>query len=273
MAERPTLVIGDVHGHVDRLQTLLEREGIVEDGKRVNHDVRVVQVGDLGNFGTDFTADEDCYREALDGWIDTVLWGNHDRAVFDNQHIFAGYRAPIGPVKTYMAELQRDGRYKFADHAHGYLLTHAGVARYFDAFLPSEADLQTVCDVLNNPPASGAQFSFSGPREEPHPLWSVVNAIGSTRGGWSRYGGILWRDISEPLSSKFNQVFGHSAQRDGEVKHLVKEPEKDETGFRPKIGTTDMDAWCIDIGGKYENRLAGIWLPEMRVVKIDLDAA
>lgn len=272
MAERPTLVIGDVHGHVDRLQALLEQEGVIANGKRVNDDVRVVQVGDLGHFGVDLTADEDCYREALGGWIDTLLWGNHDRAVFDNQHIFGGYRAPIGPVKTYMAELQRDGRYKFADHAHGYLLTHAGVARYFDAHLPSEANLPDVCNILNNPPAKPGgdlQLRFSGATGEPHPHWAVVNAIGSSRGGWSRFGGILWRDIGEPISNKFNQVFGHSADPDGLVRHLKGDIK---IGWR-KLGTTDMaDAWCVDIGGKYENRLAGIWLPEMRVVKVDLDA-
>lgn len=273
MAEKPTLVIGDVHGHHDRLETLLEREGIVKDGERVNRDVRVIQVGDLGNFGTDYTADEDCYKSALDGWIDTLIWGNHDRAVFDaRNHSFGGYREPIGPVKTYMSDLIRQGRYLFATAAHGYLVTHAGLGRYFDPFLP--ADVQGAVEMLNNPPAtSGTERDLRGHyRGEPDILWAAVNAIGHTRGGSLRWGGILWRDISESLSSKFNQVFGHSADHDGLVRHLTKQGASEhDTGFRIQRGVTEMDAWCVDIGGKYENRLAGIWLPSREIVKIDLD--
>jgi hypothetical protein len=67
MSEKPTLVIGDVHGHLDRLTALLEQEEVIarndSDGyDRVNHDVRVVQVGDLGHFGADYTNDEGSLR-------------------------------------------------------------------------------------------------------------------------------------------------------------------------------------------------------------------
>lgn len=266
MSELRTLVIGDVHGHVDRLAALLIQEGIIDDrSNRINHDVRVIQLGDLGNFGVDFTNDEQCYRSALeDHWVDTVLWGNHDRAVYDPEHFFSGYAPPIGPVRSYMNRLIAQGRYKFAAHAHGYLLTHAGLHSYFDQSLPDT--LEDAVDLLNHPPVDpGAERNLSGFRSEPDLLWAVVNGVGYTRGGSLRTGGILWRDISEDLSAKFNQIFGHSAQQDGEVKHLVPLPER---GIRPMLGRTEMDAWCVDIGGKHENRLAGIWLPDLTVVKV-----
>jgi hypothetical protein len=126
-----TFVIGDVHGHLDRLEALLKQEaflvwceecqggGQLVDGhhpadndfgwdydykdcdkcgglgwSRERKEVTIVQLGDLGHFGADAspTGDTLCYKYVTDNrWADIVLWGNHDRALVDSQHIFNGY--------------------------------------------------------------------------------------------------------------------------------------------------------------------------------------
>jgi hypothetical protein len=189
--------------------------------------------------------------------VDELLWGNHDRAVFDSHHIFGGFRPPIGPVKGYMMELQNQGRYTFAAQAHGFLLTHAGLHSDYDAFLPD--DLEETVRVLNTPPGRTTEMKLSGAYTSHRMIrygeWSM--RVSPLRGAWSmEAGGILWRDLDEPVSDKFDQVFGHSAQRDGVTKH---------------IRSAGRESFCIDIGGKSHARLAGIWLPERRVVRVDLN--
>jgi hypothetical protein len=239
MTEPRTLVIGDVHGHVDRLRALLLQEGVIDaNDHRIDDDVRVIQVGDLGNFGRDHTDDAECYARVLDdNWVDTVLWGNHDRAVVDGQHIFGGYREPSGRILKYMEELVDDDRYLIATEAHGFLITHAGLAPIYDRHLPD--DLTEAVAALN----AGSDAAIR----------MTINAIGRLRNGQHPSGGILWRDIRELLSPKFPQIFGHSADPHG----LVRQPTN--------------ASWCVDIGGKYEARLAGLWLPEQKIARVDLD--
>src|SRR5687767_7086069 len=125
MAKR-TLVVPDVHGHFDRLLALLSQEGIVDPKteERINHDVEVVQLGDLGHFGQGGTPTGDmfCYDVART-WFDIVLWGNHDRAVVDGTHAFTGQEQPRDETYHLMHILDKMGKYKFAWAAHNWLLT------------------------------------------------------------------------------------------------------------------------------------------------------
>lgn len=269
---KPTLVIGDVHGHLDRLATLLEQEGIVRevgdgDWERINHDVEVVQLGDLGHFGKGGspTADKLAYRYAVD-WLDIVLWGNHDRAVFDGGHAFTGYEKPKPTTQMAILRLNALGRLRWAHSAHGHLLTHAGLHR---AFKLNKAPI----DKTN--PDDVAQWLNGHLTEEDDDidLKAVRNAIGGKRGGRSPCGGILWRDISEGLYSEFPQVFGHSADYKS---HAVRYCW--EKGFTRKIENVPPHtlnvSYCVDVGGKEEkgpdNCIAGLWLPEGRIVRVDL---
>jgi hypothetical protein len=93
MTYPPTLVIGDVHGHDDRLEALLLQEGLIDsDGRRLRTNCRIIQLGDLGHYGWNGDEDGDrrCWAYAR-RWINVVLWGNHDRATVDAGHAFSGY--------------------------------------------------------------------------------------------------------------------------------------------------------------------------------------
>ena len=291
--ENPTLVIGDVHGHFDRLEALLKQEGILgecsscdglgqipgvvldvaPDGiqtwsectscegdgqRRINHDVNVVQLGDLGHFGGSTGSpggDVLCYQYAP-RWLDLLLWGNHDRAVIDTYHIFSGFETPGMEVKHMMHGLYAMDKLRVAHAAHGFLITHAG--------LHAQWKQQPGVDVDKNDPYAVAEWLNdndwwpNGDKPE-SPATPVIDAIGYRRGGPSPYGGILWRDRNEKLYDGFPQVFGHSADKDGLVRRFSHDAF-DPTGKH----------WCIDIGGKMNARLAGIWLPSQKIVRIDL---
>src|ERR1035438_3170973 len=81
---RRTLVIGDCHGHLDRLEALLLQEGIIRECAdsgpvRYNREVEVVQLGDLGHYGDTQARDRSIWAHAP-SWLDVILWGNHDRS-------------------------------------------------------------------------------------------------------------------------------------------------------------------------------------------------
>lgn len=236
---RPVFVISDVHGKYYLIKALLEKAGVKERSGIS------VQLGDLGHHGTtvDPHADQRCFHLLRDGVIDVGLWGNHDRAIVDRKHVFSGYSPGTAQVLLELVdELERKRRLKMAYAAHGWLITHAGLHPQYESIVTGQhGDVEGVAGWLNNPDNYGSQ---------------VHNAISWTRGGGSAYGGILWRDIEEPLSDAVPQVFGHSASPIHEIRG-----EKDHW-------------WCIDVGGRPSlhdpaaDCLAGIWLPSQEVVRV-----
>jgi hypothetical protein len=270
MTEPRTFVIGDSHGHLDRLEALLLQENILVDcgvcdatGDNENLDpcefcdgvgvvrnyedgVRVVHIGDLMHGGYDTSyGDQECYRYAYKfHWIDDLVWGNHERGLVDERHAFGGMAKRLaGPTIQLMNAMERDGRTYFATTAHGFLLTHAGLGAYWDGH-----EL-----VMDSPEVAASALNELA--NDPDHSYGVIHAVSYRRGGSGDAGGILWRDDNEPISGKFNQVYGHTADRDG--LHRTHE-------------TNGKIAYKIDIGGKSERRLGGLWLPDQTLVKVEL---
>jgi hypothetical protein len=305
--ETPTLVIGDLHGHLDRFEALLKQEGLLDycpdcdgagditindgtpppfDAKmcpncegdgwcRTDKPAEVVLVGDVGHFGHGGspTADLLTWIAAV-RWADVILWGNHDRAIVDSGHAFGGFMFPPKEVFHVVARARAEGKLKLAHSAYGFLITHAGLVAAFAQ--------QSVPEVLKHDVEAFVEWINQGEDPDFLPedrnlgknIFAVRDAIGARRGGRSNVGGILWRDIDERLYTPFRQVFGHSAdgkahkvrycyskQHTRDLEHLV-----DEARFAP--------SYCVDVGGKGDkpgdNCLAGIWLPQERIVRVDL---
>jgi len=185
-----TFVIGDVHGHVDRLALLLERAGALAPSP----DVEVVQLGDLGHYGADTHERDLLVWQLAEKLHLTVLWGNHDYAnVIPDRHGFRGHDLAFPEVMEIVCRVKP----KFAVERHGYLLTHAGLAPRF--MPPTGTPTELLAEILN---ACEGQ--------------PVIDDISYRRGGFATQGGILWRDESEPLGD-IRQVFGHSQ---GDVRRM-----------------------------------------------------
>lgn len=244
---KDTLVIGDVHGHFDRLLALLVQEGIVDPAteERTNFDVEVVQLGDLGHFGKGGTPTGDrlCYEKA-DDWFDVVLWGNHDRAVIDRRHAFTGFESPPETTHYLMALLAKTGKLRFAHTAHGFLLTHAGLADYWttpECSRTSRVVLGAVDGVVDKIERSAEENALS------------VNAVGRGRNGTAPVGGTLWRHHPDEKLANMRQVFGHT--RGDKVRTFWNGAGK---------------SYCIDIGSPHNGKLAGLWLPTEQVVAVQV---
>jgi hypothetical protein len=270
-----TLIIGDVHGHYDRLEALLKQEGIIgecpecegsgdgaleggfcelchgEGTRRLNKDVRVIQLGDLGHFGSGYSegrmvpgsssADLMCWDAAVcKDWVDVILWGNHDAAVVDETHTFTGYIKPPYETLHIMKGAAAEGRLKLAYEVDGFLLTKTDPA----------AMAQWLNGMQNKDETEGLGF---GDPDEDRDFLAVRDAIGKKRGGPSPVGGILWRDATEKLYMEYRQIFGHS--RGDKVR---------------KYETPKGWSYCVDVGDQYNGHLAGIWLPDERIVEVKL---
>lgn len=226
-----TFVIGDVHGNFDRLVALIDEQDATA------RDVEIVQLGDLGQFSADTLGNDPRAYEAAIELIDVVLWGNHDRAVVDPaHHAFQGFSPPAPETAEHMATLQATGEMRMAHHAHGHLLTHAGVHPAFETQLPAD------------PAAAAAAINRAAEhKQDPVALWDNGSAYRGFAGQMP--GGILWRDIREPLSDRWRQIFGHSRG----------DTVRNENGH-----------WCVDVGSRDNGRLAGLWLPELRIAEVAL---
>jgi len=249
-----TLVIGDVHGRVNRLEALLLQEGILEkklDSSsivRVNHDDAVIQLGDLGHYGYKTQAqDRDTWELAPD-WLDTILLGNHDAAVFDPQHSFGGYLEPFPETVYLMKQAKKSGKLQLAAEAHGFLLTHAGLHPHWyrgmdDPHLKS-MDAKECAEWLNEENAKEGQWSTR--------FCEIRDNVDPMRGGSHRVGGILWRDARQKLYEGYRQIFGHTSK---------------DTVCRTY---NESQSYCIDVGDISNGRLMGMWLPSEEVVEVNL---
>lgn len=303
-------VIGDTHGHLDRLESLLKQEGLWDrcegcdgggeidlyqdafevpynrvdcptcDGEgwvrlRPYPEVTIVHVGDVGHFGHHGspTGDILTYKYVtVNRWADVVLWGNHDRAAIDNAH-HADDFLQVPEARNYIGRLWEEGRMQMAFAAHGFLITHAGLAAAFEQQGVDEKlkiDPEYFADWINDEDEKHLERTGE---VDPSSL-AIINAIGRIRGGRVPTGGILWRDIEEKLYEGFRQIFGHSADPEHQVRYCIKDIHTRHPENFPHTDDWNIWSYCIDVGGKGERPgdacLAGIWLPSEKIVRIDL---
>lgn len=245
MSEQTTFVIGDTHGHIDRLEALFHKANLSKD-------VRVIHVGDVGHYGIrDYPkGDLDCWEFVHKNNIE-VIWGNHDIAIFLDRHRFLGQGIPREETIKLIGTMFLENRLNFAASANGYLITHAGLHPNYFTNVELEMLLEDV-SLIN-----GEKVKIS-PGSDEMEKWietstgrySCIHDISGHRGGNQRQGGILWRDHDEKLAD-IPQIFGHSS--------------------RINVTTCGIDnkSYNIDIGNKDNGRLAGIFLPSLEIVEIN----
>lgn len=285
--ERRALVIGDLHGHLDRFEALLRQQGLLD---RCDHCDGTGQVWEpchkQGH--EDFCPGRDCdpYIDCANcmgsGWartdkdVDVILVGDVAHFGMDG--------SPTGDLLTWKAALHWADVILWGNHDralaeswhqfNGYLFPGFEVAHIIGeartreklklahaqhGFLITHAGLhgvfarQDVDDEIKRDPYKFADWinEIEPPNSRGTPdQMAVRDAIGRKRGGSSPAGGILWRDIDEKLYPGFRQVFGHSADHH---EHAVRFCwGNGNTRKFSAIPRTEMDklSYCVDIGGK-----------------------
>ena len=237
-------VMGDSQYGYERPLALLKKEGFVfsegDKDVRERKDISVVHVGDNGDYywGTELR-DQRAW-EVLPQHLDEMLIGNHEAAAMFG-HQLGGFSPPNKVTMQIMENLYITGKLKFATSHNGFLITHAGVHPMFEEMLPD--DPVEAADCLN---------SYKLDPNNP-----ILSFCGSYRGGCDRFGGILWRDVSEAISDKWPQIFGHSRMESVTV--ISKE-------------FTDEDYhYAIDVGYPSNGRIAGIYTKDLKAVEVNIN--
>jgi hypothetical protein len=229
--------------------------------------VDVVLVGDVGHFGHDASPTGDLLTwQAAYHWADVILWGNHDRALVSQAHQFRGYMRAY-PETTRFIEMAREKqKMKLAHAAHGFLITHAGLHSAF-------RHLHLDQEIKQDPYAFAEWINQVEPWdvEATYEQAIMQDAVSYKRGGREDFGGILWRDINESLYFEFRQVFGHSADHQEQKVRACWENTNKRIEWKDTESPQYSHSYCVDIGGKDEHCLAGIYLPSEKIVHVNLN--
>lgn len=221
---RNVYVIGDVHGSLDGLQSILKHAELLDhDGRWSGRRAQVVQCGDVVDRGPD---SQDCLnlllklrREArrAGGCVD-LLVGNHELALAQGDYSISDLPEPEA-LGEQLAKLIRMGRLQAARAYRQYLMTHAGVSTELMQYLIAELRKKSQCRItvaalarhLNQElKAAFLKDDFS------HPIFHV----GPARGGSHSRGGIFWADFDFDHDTVFRypeiwQIFGHTPPNGG----------------------------------------------------------
>jgi hypothetical protein len=221
----------------------------------------------VGHFGHDASPTGDLLTwQAAYHWADVILWGNHDRALVSKAHEFRGYMRAY-PETTRFIEMAREKqKMKLAHAAHGFLITHAGLHsafRHLHLDQEIKLDHSAFAEWINQVEPEDVEATYEQA--------IMRDAVSYKRGGSEDFGGILWRDINESLYSQFRQVFGHSADRQEQKVRACWENSNQRIDWSMTESGQYSHSYCVDIGGKDEHCLAGIYLPSEKIVHVNLN--
>lgn len=234
------LILGDNQYGFERALALLKQEGFVIEAYqtwcRDRENIPLIHIGDNGDYywGTELR-DQKSW-EFLAYLYDEMLIGNHEAYVLFNMPLGGG-SMPNYICKDMIQKNYDSGKLKFATSHDGFLITHAGVHPNFEDQLPDD------------PVEAAKRLNHFGRENINQPIFQ---SIGYSRGGYDNCGGILWRDVIEPISDKWPQIFGHSRL-------------KKATKFNDKH-------WGIDVGYPDNGRIAGIYTDSEKVVEVNINA-
>jgi hypothetical protein len=200
-----TVLVSDVHGNYKNLKASLIEAGVLnEKGVRLTDEhnrCKVISIGDLANCAEeDIAGDLKCLQKVGD-WIDVLLVGNHEYPYFSPNATWSQFKY----YKVIHEELQRiekEGRLKPAILVKDILISHAGWDKdNYPSITTAEEAYHSIKDRLSTEGWGNRYFS----------------AIGKSRGGRSKHGGIIWEDFND-LRSPFPQIVGHTARKRIRVK-------------------------------------------------------
>lgn len=248
-------LVPDVHGELDMVAGLLLQEGLLDDSfERIQLDVNVIQIGDLLNcVGRSINDDNRCLDH--EHWFDVLLVGNHEHPYFGGP-AFSGFHYDM-VMNHRLKLLDSQGRYKVAVDCDGILVTHAGLVTYYyekmfaGCTVASSSVAEELNDLWDDPMNKGSNEFFS--------------AIGWDRGGYGKWGGILWADWTQYKTPKLKQIVGHSVGEGVRV-----QINGYQYGLEKWNKKFDWEALCIDLGaGKHSPTIVGAWIEDGNVKLVE----
>jgi hypothetical protein len=217
---RRILVIGDVHGSLVGLRTILQEAGVMDSSERwTGGRTIVVQTGDVIDRGSDARGCLDLlHRLRLEarregGGVDLLL-GNHEMALIQGELWMSDDPNPLDMAERLRRELRR-GQWVAARAMHRYLITHAGVCSKLLETLIHEirakADQHRVTVAAIARHLNELVEYAVSTNDYSHAIFGV----GPSRGGPHTHGGIFWADFDDEHSQparglRIWQVFGHT---------------------------------------------------------------
>lgn len=219
---RRTVAVGDLHGHLDGLKTILNEAKLIDgDSWRGGRSI-LVQLGDVVDRGPqsvptyDYLADLQVRASKGKGEVVRLL-GNHEVMLLEGDFQFADFPNPEKMANRIREDVLA-GRVLAAHAYGGWLFTHAGAGFSLLQRLrnemrgseerPKRFTLKRLAAHLNQKlHVAVRNADYSDP----------IFAIGEARGGESATGGIFWADYDEELHApsrapRFHQVFGHTPE-------------------------------------------------------------
>lgn len=200
IAENPDadVLIGDVHGRVDPLTSLLRALDLVDDDlSRRPRPGRLIQLGDLADGRN---PEDDLALEFGENVFDVILCGNHEAALLGGPS-FGGLVMVRPEVREPLERLARRGRLELAVRVGDMIASHAGISAAVAGEDTPDAVIARLDDLWTD-------FLIRRSRQ-PEALFKRD----THRGGTSAGGGVLWQDwrslLDDPMPG-VRQVVGHT---------------------------------------------------------------
>jgi hypothetical protein len=229
------VVVGDIHGDIRGLRSLLERIGAIDAAGTRQPGFYLVQLGDLLHCGHGEFVRDRATAEFCKDLFDVQLAGNHElwHAYGLEVGRFAGLDKKLFPeTQEIINYWVKQGKLGAATSVDGWLISHAGMHSSFFGAMPDDADVEVIADALNRV----LKQKLTERKEVP-----MIDWIGWLRGGRNPHGGIFWADFEELAKDKRNliqQIVGHSPQADVR-----------------KVGER---LWCVDVGAALSGRVPAL---------------
>lgn len=237
------LVCSDIHHHTYKLHDIIRRE---------SPDFIVV----LGDWFDSFHYDtlHDCdktarYLKKFTHHQNTItLWGNHDLHYFYSSPVLrcSGYTLNKDACITealYPFFDEVKSKFKWYVWIDDYLCTHAGL--HPSTLPPLAKDVTCIDEFLAKETENAHTDILAGKHN-----W--VYGAGRARGGYERYGGIVWLDFDDefiPIEG-LKQIVGHTYRRNNRVQKHWEDTAEDITQANNLCIDTNLDEYLIIHNGK-----------------------
>lgn len=221
------LVLGDVHGRIDKVKAFLA------------YKPEIVHVF-AGDYVDSFVQADGAIYEGLKIVIESdakLILGNHDIHYLDGSPFrCSGYR-------QYMAKSLNQIFESFIDRfipvfvEDGFVITHGGISNGLGNSLFGTTNTKDIKDIIDT-----EWGIWLRTRRGDYPDCSKIFNIPKSRGGIHKFGGIFWADYRDEEFYGVPQIFGHSKTFEGGVLEVAYKPGSDHWA----LGCDDNKTECFN---------------------------